>query len=62
LDPDAPHRAFSRKISPGASSVRNLSKAFAVLLFTVPRGTPVRSDISLVEARKIGRLYQVFVF
>ncbi len=37
----------SREVSSATSSVRNLAKALAVLLLTVPRGVEIRSDISL---------------
>jgi hypothetical protein len=47
LDLCALHRTVSREVSPSASSPRKLLKALAVLLLTVPRGMPVRSDISL---------------
>ena len=44
------HRIATRQASPSASSSRRLLKAFAVLVFTVPRGTPVRREISLWES------------
>jgi hypothetical protein len=44
------HRMASREVSWIASSARKLLKALAVLLLTVPSGTPVRSDISLWES------------
>src|SRR5829696_53193 len=42
-----PRRTFSRNVSWIVSSSRDLSKAPVVRVFTVPRGKPVRSDISL---------------
>src|SRR5215213_2407325 len=46
----APHLIASREVSPTASSLRNLLKALAVRVLTVPNGTPVRSDTSLWES------------
>src|SRR5215212_10539018 len=43
----APRCTFSREASWIVSSLRDLSKALAVRFFTLPRGTAVRSDISL---------------
>ena len=40
------HAIVWRDVSWATSSVRNLSKALAVLLLTVPRGTLVRKEIS----------------
>src|SRR5215212_1334222 len=41
---DAPPRPFSHAASSGASSLRKLLNALAVLLLTAPRGTPVRKE------------------
>jgi hypothetical protein len=40
------HRVATHQASASASSSRRLLKARAVLVFTVPRGTPVRREIS----------------
>src|SRR5215208_5582986 len=50
LDLRTPHYIASREVSPSVSSARNFLKALAVLLFTVPRGMPVRPEISLWES------------
>ena len=43
------HRVATRQASASVSSLRRLLKALAVLVFTVPRGMPVRREISRWE-------------
>jgi len=47
VDLCAPYLMASYRVTSSASSARNILKAFTVRLLTVPRGMPVRSDISL---------------
>src|SRR5215216_150638 len=50
LDIGASPCTISCRVSAGASSPRNLLNALAVLALTVPRGTPMRKEISLWES------------